>query len=60
MQAKPQASQGCRERFLVWHSYANGMPISKTEVAITNGDQVVAIHPRFRLSHRRQRHRGDS
>jgi hypothetical protein len=49
MQAKPQASQGCRERWVIWHSYANGVPISKTEVAITLGDQAVVIHPRFRL-----------
>ena len=45
----PQPGQGCRERFVVQHSYANGVPISGTEVAITNGGQVVVIHPRFRL-----------
>jgi hypothetical protein len=49
IQPLPQPGRGCRERFVVWHSYANGVPISKTEVAITNGGQVVAIHPRFRL-----------
>jgi hypothetical protein len=45
----PQPGQGCRERFVVQHSYANGVPISGTEVAITNGGQVVAMHPKFRL-----------
>jgi hypothetical protein len=44
----PQPGQGCRERFLVQHSYANGVQISATEVAITNGGQIVAIHSKFR------------
>jgi hypothetical protein len=49
VQPLPQPGQGCRERFLVWHSYANGVPISKTEVAITNGGHIVVIHSRFRM-----------
>jgi hypothetical protein len=44
----PQPGQGCRERFLVQHSYANRVPISKTEVAITIGGRVLAFHPKFR------------
>jgi hypothetical protein len=43
----PQPGQGCRERFLVQHSYANGVQIRATEVAITNGGQIVAMHPKF-------------
>ena len=42
----PQPGEGCRERFVVWHSYADGIPISKTDVAITYGGQVVALHPK--------------
>ena len=35
------AGQGCRERYVVWHSYANGVPISRTVVAIAfNGTRV--------------------
>jgi hypothetical protein len=49
VQPLPQPGQGCRERYLVWHSYANGVPISKTEVAITLSGHIVVIHPRFRL-----------
>jgi hypothetical protein len=49
VQPLPQPGQGCRECWVIWHSYANGVPMSKTEVAITNGGQVVVIHPRFRL-----------
>jgi hypothetical protein len=45
----PQPGQTCRERFVVHHSYANGVPISSTEVAITYGGQVVAMHPKFRF-----------
>ena len=44
----PQPGQGCRERFLVQHSYASGVPISKTEVAITYDGQILAFHPKFR------------
>jgi hypothetical protein len=32
----PQPGEGCRERFAVWHSYTNGVPISKTEIAVTS------------------------
>jgi hypothetical protein len=49
VQPLPQPGQGCRERFVVHHSYANGVTISKTEVAITHGGQIVAIHPKFRM-----------
>jgi hypothetical protein len=48
VQPLPQPGQGCRERWVIWHSYANGVPISKTEVAITLGGQAIVIHPRFR------------
>jgi hypothetical protein len=48
VQPLPQPGQGCRERVLVQHSYANGVPISATEVAITVGGQLVAGHPKFR------------
>jgi hypothetical protein len=27
----PQPGEGCRERFAVWHSYVNGVPISKSD-----------------------------
>jgi hypothetical protein len=48
VQPFPQPGQGCRERFLGQHGYANGVPISKTEVAVTLDGQIVLIHPRFR------------
>ena len=44
----PQPSEGCRERFVVSHSYTNGVEISKTEVAVTFGGLIVVIHPKFR------------
>jgi hypothetical protein len=36
----PQLGQGCRVRFLVSHSYSNGVPISSTEVAITLSNET--------------------
>jgi hypothetical protein len=48
VQPLPQSGQGCRERFVVQHGYANGVPISATEVAITYDGRVVAMHPKFR------------
>jgi hypothetical protein len=46
-QPLPQPGEGCRESYVEWHSYSNGVPISKTEVAITIGGQIVAGHPKF-------------
>jgi hypothetical protein len=48
VQPLPQPGQGCRERWVIWHSYATGVPMSKTEVAITLGGQAIVIRPRFR------------
>jgi hypothetical protein len=48
VQPLSQPRQRCRERFLVHHSYSNGVPISQTGVAITFGGQVRAFHPKFR------------
>ena len=44
----PQPGEACRERYVVSHSYANGVEISKTEVAITFGGLVLAFHPKFK------------
>jgi hypothetical protein len=35
VQPLPQPGQGCRVRYVLWHSYSNGVPISKTVVDIT-------------------------
>jgi hypothetical protein len=48
VQPLPQPGRGCRERFVLWHSYVGGMPISSSEVAINIGGQIAAIHPKFR------------
>jgi hypothetical protein len=48
-QPLPRPGEGCSERFVVHHSYANGVQISATEIAITHNGQVVAMHPKLRL-----------
>jgi len=48
VQPIPQPGQGCRERYGLWHSCSNGVPISKTEIGIAFGGQIVAIHTKFR------------
>ena len=47
----PKPRHGCLARFLVRHSYSNGVPISNTKVAIGLTGHVAAVHPRFMWDH---------
>ena len=51
VQPLPQPGHACRARFLVWHSRWNGVPISRTEVAVGLNGQIASMHPRFTWDH---------